>query len=506
MTVPFSIIDIHIKKHFLNPMHLTEELAIYMALKFITKSGYVIITPKVDGLNKIINIRNKCNIEVEVVGNDAYLIDVLEPVSLGNYTKRLLYISKMFGTKILRTVSSVKEIDNILLNHSRSRVSNYNGFNLFIKPVIKLEISKMTDECILNMLSYLNSAEYNTPYPNDGWIVYTANDTINYCRYPIKLKPVHQLTVDMKYFNGLWYMDGATDCLYNVENNGYTMENNAIYSLLYISDKSFKITRKRTDKKTPNSLRILQNINWIFENKCNLTMIYNKCKNLQEIYYCPTTNRGDNSMYIKLLKNMKSILIDNVNTIINKLGIDTVIDIGCGKCTLSKHINPCVKYLGIDPDPYILTKHITSKNNIYKTLESAEHVDIYNSMLSDNRLVVMNNSLYYFEESLVKILDNLKDRNTVVYICNIFADNPVPITYNNNFYVKQSDNSDIWTFKYPWIGKELKQRIIHTSDIRTRIEGSRWNLEYIKDIECPNGLEVFEKFYNMHKIIVLKST
>jgi len=512
MAIQFKTIDIHIKKHFSNPMHLTEELAVYLALKFITKTGYVIITPKVDGLNKVINIQDKCNIEAEIVGNDSYIIDVLEPLNIGNFTKRLLYMSKMFGTNILRTASSIKDIDNILLNYSRTHVSDHNNTNLFVKPVIKLEITKMSNECISDILLYLNSANYNTPYPNDGWIIYTANDKIDYCRYPIKLKPSHQLTIDMKYIDGSWYMDETISHLPCVENNGYDLENNAIYSLLYISDHLFKITRKRSDKTTPNSLRILQNIRWISENKCNLIETYNKCKKLQEIYYCPVTKMSNSDMYVKLLlKNMKSILNDNINTIINEYDVNTVIDIGCGKCTLAKNIKQCVKYLGIDQDPYILTKYIASKNNVYKTLGSAENIDIdiYDEILLGNRLIVMNNSLYYFDEFLIKILDKLnkqKNHNTIVYICNIFTDDSVPLKYNNNFYVKQCENSNMWTFKYPWIGKEITQRIIHTSDVKAKIYGSRWNLEYIKDIKCPIGMEKFEKFYNMHKIIALKST
>jgi hypothetical protein len=498
--IPFKIIDIYIKKHFSNPMHLTEELAIYLALKFIKKTC-IVVTPKVDGINKTINIQDKCNIEAEIVGNDAYIIDVLEPATTGNFTKRLMYVSKLFNSTILRTASSREDIENILLNHSQHRVSNHNNINLFVKPVIKLEISKMSDECILDILSYLYSADYATPYPNDGWIIYTTDDKMNYCKYPIKLKPSHQLTIDMKYIDGLWYMESAVQSPH-IDNNGFELENNNIYSLLYISEHTFKITRKRTDKITPNTDRIYQNIRWISENKCNLVEMYNKCRHIQEIYYSPAIHPIN--IHIKLLlNNLKSILFENINTIINESCIDTVIDIGCGKSALAKEIKQNVIYLGIDPDPYILTRYLAPRDNIYKTL-SSENIDIYNDVLLNNRLIVMNNSLYYFDD--LNILNKLKKHNTLVYICNIFADNSTSIVYSNDFYVKQHDNSDTWLFRYPWIGKELKQRIIHTSEIIDKIHDSGWNLEYINDIKCPAGMERFQKFYDMHKIVVLKST
>ena len=512
-----SINSANIKKCFTNPMHLNNESTLHLAMSFIENND-ILITPKVDGINSVCTYNNKYNLEVEKIGNELYIIDMIEPKlsRFKLYMNRLEYLSLLFNTKIIYSIKNYEDAVNILIKKDKILVCQNNDLKLYIKPFFKL--NKSTEFDFFDQFQY---DVYDCTYPNDGWICYTQMNGVSDTYYPIKLKPKNKLTVDLMYNNNKWHCDEQLldICVYNI--NCVDLVNGNIYQLLasknHHGDSIYSVMSHRNDKFKPNRFRTFNDVSTLaLPNDCSIKhYIETVSTESNHIYYNKT--RIDLQHKIKeLLAFMKITSINNIKKLCgdsNLTNNSKVLDIGCGSCSVGYSLDPHIQYCGIDPDPYVLNKKFKPRDNIHKILGKFDQFTNYamDKLYSPN-IIIMNNSLYYFDAndlycdllSSIKFLT--KDASTKIYILNIFSDNGSSFKHSDEFFVDSSHN-DSWTFKYPWIGDtEFYQQITNSNLTKKCFNDEGWVLIEEKTMDCPENLKEFKSFIKLHKILVFEKT
>jgi len=352
-------------------------------------------------------------------------------------------------------------------------------------------------------------------YPNDGWICYTQINEISDNYYPIKLKPLSKLTVDLKYNNNKWYCDENVVNI-NVHNpDCIDLVNNNIYQLLTLCEPYYQmylVKLCRSDKFKPNRFRVFNDVTILSKrpDSCTISRIIRKIlNNVDEIYYNKTKIPIMNNIK-ELLSFMKLTSIDNINDLCKSTPNKNlkVLDVGCGSCSIGYSLDKFIQYYGVDPDPYVLNKKFKPRDNIYKLFGNFSHHELEINTahnLSEFNTVILNNSLYYFNcDKLIKKLNYISYPKTKLYILNIFSDGITSFKYNNDFYAKRLQDTK-WVFKYPWIGdKEFEQTITSSDEIKTCAQKFGWTLLEENIIDCPENLKEFESFVKLHKILIFE--
>lgn len=516
-----SINNVNIKKHFSNPVHLNHEVVTHLALSHIYDN--ILITSKIDGANSICKYNNKYNFEVELVGNDMYIIDILEPKLPGFklLSNRLEYLSMLFKVKTIYTVNCYENIMNIMNElDQRILVCKHNELNLYIKPFFKLSIQ--SDKC----KSFYESIQYVTylhnDVPNDGWIFYITNINKGDEYYPIKIKPSNELTVDLQYKSNNWYCsnnDVPLDIkVLNLKN--ITIEDGKIYKLLASYNNNtvqYYVVSHRKDKIQPNRFKIFDDVTSLCKYPDCYDIYYSvhlyKTKQLNA-YYNNKKPAIDNNI-TNLLIFIKQITINNIKSISSQLTNKYVLDIGCGSCSVGYALDKNIKYYGVDIDPFVLNKKFKPIDNIYKICGEYGNEQFHkkiNNYLKCYELIILNNVLYYFvDDTFSTLLTNLKQhskKKSTLYVLNIFCDDEYKFVFNNTFYMDIKNYTkceEMSCFKFPWISdKEFYQPIISSDAVEKEFNKYGWLLKEKKSIKCPNELKIFEKYINLHKILIFE--
>jgi hypothetical protein len=519
------------KKYFSNPIQLNEETIIFTIRKLLTDE--LIITHKIDGVNKICTYNDKYVFDVEVVDNNIFIIDIIEPKlpNLKTLENRLKYISLLFNKKVLYTESNAYAIRKILEKiHMICECDNY---KLFIKPFIK------TTSHNKQWIDMLYSTYYPMDmYPNDGFIVYTKiNKTDN--RYPIKFKPKDKLSIDIKYIDNEWWCLEKKITLKPTNNLNLPLKNNSIYQVNILNN---NIIKERTDKNNPNRYRTITD-NYNIYQIINLEIFYDNFNN--DNYYYSRKKYLLNDNIKSLLKTLKNKSIHKINNILGSfemLNLHSkikVIDIGCGNCNIGYKLDKNIQYCGIDSDPYILTSIFKPQDNIYKlnmdfnskmeegiTQENILIEHFYYKFkklsgygISHSHLMICNNSLHYVfnndssndTHEFFKSINSMSFFNTHMYIFNMFSNTEQTIIYDDDFNVKikKIDNSSnpkmthYIKYKYPWLGSKINiHRIYSTNYVIEEFENNGWMLKEMTKLTVPDELLQFKNYFDLHKMMI----
>jgi hypothetical protein len=526
----------------------------------------VIVTPKVDGTHAYIRYNNKYILEVERLGLDFYIIDILglELSSMKTLLSRLSFLSKLFKKKFVHNIGSeeydcddeliikdkiLNSVENVeFIDCCLKDDKSVHNARLCIKPFYN--IVTITDKkpdhytcvTILMHMLYKKFCLIDKYYTTDGMIIYHKALIGSDSKYPIKIKPRNHLTIDLIESDGELVSSDGTIIVHKpstiIQNNSILKGH--IYRVL-LSENKLSI---RHDKTVPNSLRTINTVlslsgfieqsmlKWVDEYDLLITPYYNYHKT---DYKKPIVSDGIKNM-LKFINDLISrsvyYILDNmIEKHDDKI---SVFDICAGKCKLgyeilSKYDKESVnEYVGLDIDPFALSRRSTRAERMYKYWIDIEHSyesdhliypirHIIQAEYKGPKLFVLNNCIYYFY--LLKDLSDLLN-----YIKKLAGTSPYKIIVNGIFKqechdskisvsvvsLKSGDieidnmNTNKWKFKLPWNTAEITQYIITPHELIERCKGYGFKCEINKKTSLYNDVKSsnHSRYVDLHHTLI----
>ena len=271
--------------------------------------------------------------------------------------RELIFDYQTEENKNLDIISRINEYCNLInfdipifneltIENFEYEISKYIDFYSKIKDfrIPKLYF-KIKNEHKLNIICKINNYFPQINFPTDGWVIVPNNKI-----FTAKIKPLEQMTIDLRYKNRNFY--DSNNNIYVVE--GTNLKNNIIYRC-YFKDNKWFAREERYDKRYPNSKYVIDIIQNQINFKLNLDL-------LNENFYIP---------YYKNTKYDPNFFdfFDHINfykiKYLDECKDSLVLDVGCGKnSNLWNEIMP-KKVIGLDIDPICIFKSsvITNTNN-----------------------------------------------------------------------------------------------------------------------------------------------
>lgn len=522
-----------------NPVHV-EPYHIPYIYNLMIKGEKLMITPKVDGLNKYLSITGTV-LEVEHIKdtNTYYVIDVkpdrYDKSSLSDRLLGLKSINRLAVNSFIEITDT--NVEDIMkhINDKTNYVELFNKSNVFTKPIFNIRLQSLEN---IKTLICMMFNKYNTVlFKNDGWILYTDSLT------PFKIKHIDDLTIDLKYFNGKLC---AVKCQNSIDKTSSeslvpvdisnvhqeifpksidisSVQSNSVYRILPVLKGELLIEYEsvelRTDKVVPNKISTVRSIfnrlknNWIPE---SILTKYEECEN---IYYQHQNQHNHYRDVLEMLRKEKRRII--IEALESKTENMKVFDFGCGNGSVSQLFG---EYYGIDRDPVILGSNTNSNINLIwgdpnLALSEIKHVEFFTSFIKDGCLDNIDvflsiNSIHYFDLNCLNQLMNMTKSDCsssssaanstkfVVYsmfserIDSAFIDNK--LTFGNDFYIEKNESGH-FTFRYPWRTDTFSECLYSKTEFIHVMNNLGWNV--IKEIRNES-----DSFIALHDLIVLEKS
>lgn len=542
-----------------NPVHI-EPYHIPYIYNLLKTKNKIFLTPKADGISTQITMSDMI-LETEkiVEPNNTrikyFITDIVKTlhkydsnkiISFNEISGRLsflnYYLPKNNSVNII--VPLIINDDNVITFQNKIKdILNQNILicsgkdeDVYIKPVFDIMVQTKNLTTITKFLEQL-FVLYETPYPNDGWIVYIPKKNT-----PIKIKPTCQLTIDMKYTDGYFFVKDNTvhsinssikfdpfyfkmfpeeHMIYTNDHNIF-LENNKIYHILpqKMDEKclTLKILSERKDKIIPNRMDTIESVLYRILKEWSVNKIINQY-DLNPITYYDINKQFDmksNKYADILLKLQRFIARTYVADCLNEKDIH-VLDLGCGNGSFGHKLlkNKTIHmYYGLDIDPVLLADNIGHPSNMYLLWGDFNNdVEFFTSYLSDGHMKNITtftsiNSVHYFD--LIK-LDNLisslkhksknesNDQHTKLIIFTMFSESiknllsdDSKIIFDQNFLIEylinqstSDTNSDTYRFTYPWKSKPFIEKIYRKEYLVNTLKSCGWELMVDKQITLP---------------------
>jgi len=435
-------------------------------------------------LSYIHNIYTKYNyLEMEYFPNNnvAFIFDKL---SINGSKREIVY-------------EEINNLDNLIDDYTKIlNVTDRSSILIINKPYFRIT-NKI--ECLKFLINKLNDTSDKLNQIADGFILTNFNDNIN-----LKLKPLNQLTIDLKYNNGL---------LYDSDNNSYdlinnNLINNKIYQLNYDDENMWTINKIRNDKVKPNSKLIVQSVidiikywpefvNTIFNNN----IIFDQF--ISNNYYDETTTNNS------ILSKNHNIVINNSLNIIRPL-IDNnsnILDIGCGSGYIILNNLKFNKYLGIDIDYNKIKKSINRFNNGHFILADCNKIDNtykfqpdYNFMIENydnfDTLFMIYSAHYLQTKEFIDFVNKFKNIKKIIMM--IISDNYIKSISTKNTQGLENE----YTFIHPKNNKEWTEPLFDVNFWFSNLKIT--NIDYFdinQNIDTSNMISV--EWYNNNKLILI---
>ena len=261
-----------------------------------------------------------------------------------NIIERITEYSKLidFDVPLFEDLNEIN-IFNIIDDY----IEYYNSLPTHLEQIPKFYL-RINNESKLSVFKILLNYFPNINFPTDGWIV-----SPNEIKFSAKVKPIHELTIDLKYIKKCFKDSEGT--IYLVEGKG--LKNGSIYRC-YFNGTKWISREERTDKKFPNPKFIVDSVMNQVTNRLNLDSI--DVMNLQNPYY-HKNKMIINEEIISMFKHIRNFSISWLQECNHKL----VLDMGCGKSAsilLWKEISPS-EIVGVDIDPVCIFRSTSMSNN-----------------------------------------------------------------------------------------------------------------------------------------------
>ena len=433
-------------------MLIIKHLNLYSAYSLLNKN--IIITYKIDGIPII-----KPEYCIEKVGMDEYLFpNNLDFSSFLNITKiQLIDISKY----------DVNNTYNIITNkkYMIGKQNNFPSGNIYIKNFFYINSRN-----IFELLELLKK-EYDSPFPNDGFIIYNLDSQQIY-----KLKPFSHMTIDLRKEGNFFYSNEK-----RLENLSVTHQEqeNGIYRLhpLDKSSNLWKIGNKRVDKIQSNPLWLINEIRQLIRNDFN----YNELNKLKlDTYY---NNYTIDSNLQLLLKKRKENFIHKLKTISNENTY--ILDFGCGFGNYTNQIEFSY-YLGVDKDLQVLESitrkkkchplwmdfskdvYISTQINTFGNIWNITQRQNYSKLKKNYSLIIFNHSIHNVK-NLKGILSFLQNnyKDALVYIGTFDIKESFENKYQKMEILEETNKKFKVKFYNSWINKELEEEYYKIDFLKT---------------------------------------
>jgi SAM-dependent methyltransferase len=457
------------------------------------------ITPKVDGSYGQFKFSDiDTNIyQCEILGNYAYVFDIICH-DQKSFLHRMMMLEKIFDTKILFTVSNTVEIISILNDYSKKYTKiNYdtNAILIRTKPVFIINKNIFNSDNIEQLFDIITN-NYDTYYPNDGWIMY-----INSLKHPLKIKPLNHLTIDILY-----------DEKINMAISNLPKIVNGKIIRCYWDNKyqSWTYLNTRNDKKKGNNVyvvnQIMNNVKYpiyfykiwkSFNTKSNTFNFTEKHIQIRPYYKNTISKNIGNGQKNKIQLLRLSFFSDIHNLLLreNKTNI-SILDIGCGNGSLNKFLS-CKKlekfyYVGIDIDPFMLSHAYLNGMYYWNDINSDNFFD--NIVDQQYDFAIFINSFHYIinKETFLK---HLKQHVNKIIIINIFNNENTNIDTEEVKVVKLEKN--MFEYHYKWKNDIFIEEMMRESDFTKNVNDSGWKILNIKRYDNN------DEFIGLHTMYVL---
>jgi len=392
-------------------------------------------------------------------------------------TKNINYVPRVENFDIL--IDEIKKEHYIFINFIKK--DNYNfkwypkgSWEIIMNENIYNNLITFIERCNDKMDFILNS-DFNC----DGLILTPLNGSVE-----LKIKPKNLQTIDLLYDGNKWLDSNNKE--WHIEKILNKTYENKVYRC-YPENNKYFATEIRYDKKTPNSWKIidqLQNINK-FNWFSNLNLLknddsyYESIKNITDLYLIDILN------YQKKLLN---IMLKKCNLEINK----NWLDLGCGKCKLYdiiKYIYIPKKYLGIDNNIKNLSNKYYIVNddiNLYpcNLNDSWDNINLWNSFDWNIKYdyIVANFSIMHFWSDLFWEQLNKVSKINSLLLFNVVKEN-VNWKYNDSYLISNNNETKIF-FEWTHI-KEHNEKLISNELINKTIKKYNWKLIDIINFDNP---------------------
>jgi hypothetical protein len=516
-------------KHSKRPKHIMP----YELISVMNNLSNYLITPKADGIYKIIEIdeykieseyinKNNLYLAFNIISNDSKKLfkNINKLIEIHPYRKMIVdninnFIDNGFN---IESIFEFIKIDTKILN------LYLNEYNCGLKwyPKFIFDCTSM-DLSIFSKILELDSNDLQLLYNTDGWIINEKIDSEvtlfknNKLPNIYKYKFIRDMTIDLLYKNNKWYSSDNTE--YNVLTTNDNLKNDNIYRC-YWDNNQWHQKEERYDKIKPNNdyiINIVQNLikyKWRVADLIKFTNINNN-----NFYYHKHINKYNMSPYIlKFLKLQTNIYKHVIDLIFDSHVYNSyrILDIGGGRGKISKHINKYgnhIEYYCMDIDCDILTNSIYNKNinklwidmndNWFNPKETVKYIDINNIILNKVNIIIMNYSITYSInlDTLLEKINSISDKNTLLMISLLDIDDLIPKMNNNKFdlndqgYIKLIDENDDFVnvcIKYSWVhNKQINERIPKINYLIEKCNNDNW---VVKNIISPKSFNLENQY------------
>ena len=483
------------------------------------------ITEKADGiykknnLNSISEINSNIIAEYEEMDNIHIIFNLVNDNTI---LENIIYLRSIheYAPKYTNFYFDESSIEEFKLYESKcfnNYIQNYKGNT---KPWWPKMVWKIKNLSKIKYLEVLNNLKPFNVFKTDGYILYgNENEEI------IKIKPFDLLTIDLKFLNNKWLTK---------ENNVFTKkikegiyENNSIYRIYYDRELNIYIPKeKRTDKRTPNNISIINHLVKSHESQWTIKDIINNYK--RNNYY---QNKNDyNNIYLRSL--IKKYSFKNFNYI--KQG--NILDLGCGyrQIYLNKIENSDLHLTDIDLNIvfndlnyYSKKKNINIKKNLFDFSKSIKNQiktfgNIFNYFDNKQLLnskydsIILLNTIHNcfpnykdFKENInnftkkdSRIIIRYLDRDT---FSSLF-ENEENIELNNFGYVRKLKDNFI-NINFNWCHNVGSiEYLVSKKDLSNVFENFKIIFEETKSTTKNKNIENIEKYLSCFKTIIYEKS
>jgi hypothetical protein len=388
-----------------------------------------------------------------------------------------------------------------VLTEERIRYENFlknrNGINWYPKAsYMVIDINTIKDY----LYSFANGNIYGTQdeinminficnnNKNDGLIITPLNGDRE-----IKIKPRHQMTVDLMYKNK--YFIDRNNIKYKIKCD-FKPNNNTIYRCypLLENDYIYEARDIRFDKKKPNTEVVTKTIMSLVKADYTFT---------KQLYYTNHTNKTQ--LWINIMKTHRK----HIQTAINKMNSGyNVLDLGCGGGKLLSFNINYSGYIGIDYDTYILNKAYNKYNGqsaIFNFMDLAEQwndtPNIWMKMRNKKygNIYAISSLMHFNTETFWNNIDKMSSIGTK-FMFNLL--NKKILDYDKYTFDSQIDDNYIYHkdgyiyYKFNCVHKEeMKEKYITIDNINM----TKWKIIHKED--GLNTLNELYTYYIIEKII-----
>ena len=448
--------------------HITIEHIYYL----INRQCY--FTLKADGYYNI-----NSDYEYESLNNKKYIFNVND--SNLNIQERIFDLADKMQIDypiIFKEEVNIKNISNILNTY----LDFYDNFDGLTIPKFYLKISKLN---FIEVLKFLSNYFPSNGFPNDGWVIIPEENI-----YIAKLKPLHHLTIDLKYQNNKFFANKWI----NVDaKKNKQLKNGSIYRC-YWENNNWLAKEERTDKKFGNNINIIETITNYLSKGYNFDNINNY---KQTIYYEHNKfiNQKEIINYFNFMKLfLQNWIIKNCD-ICDKLKL---LDVGCGKRASYERLSEIgiKNIVGVDSDPVCIFKSIIcSRNNSYIWLDInydwniRGQVSKFGNIWMDSQIfklyylhsifdiILFNFSIFYCKsnnyETLISNINKVSKKGTKL-LFNFINYSLVNEHLKKEFEIKH-ENAEI-SLKLPWFTNKHSEPVFDNNKFSEILIKNNWRL------------------------------